>query len=98
MVDHLRKAGIIQGFYSVNPNPLDNEDGDNIKSTPEMGFLRIDTFSELETELSNFVKEEREFFSSMLPKEKLGRFIEIASREPTYVKKAEKFLELLRGV
>lgn len=31
-VDHLKVAGIIQGFWSVNPKPLDN-DGENIKKT-----------------------------------------------------------------
>ena len=41
-VDFLKKAGIIQGFYSVNPNPLDEPSKDNIKDTPERGFLRID--------------------------------------------------------
>lgn len=97
-VDHLKTAGIVQGFYSVNPDPLDGDSDENIKNTPERGFLRIDDFSELEGMLSELVEDEREFFSSMLPKEKLGRIIEIASREPTYVKKAEKFLELLRGV
>ena len=97
-VDHLKKAGIVQGFYSVNPDPLDGDSDENIKNTPERGFLRIDDFSELEAILSELAEDEREFFSSMLPKEKLGRIIEIASREPTYVKKAERFLELLRGV
>jgi len=77
---------------------LDNESEENIKNTPEGEFLRIDDFSELETTISKFIEEEREFFSSMLPKKKLGKLIEIASKEPTYVKKAEKFLELLRGV
>ena len=94
-VDHLKKAGIIQGFYSVNPNPIDGPQ--NIKSTPEGGFLRIDDFSELEREMKGLLSEDREFFSSMLTRTDLGKLIEIAAREESYEKKAEKFLELLRG-
>ncbi len=97
-VDFLKKAGIIQGFYSVNPNPLDKQSKNNIKSTPERGFLRIDEINELYDNLRHMIKEDKEFFSSMLSKKELGRLIEIASKEPTYEKKAEKFLRLLRGI
>jgi hypothetical protein len=97
-VDFLKKAGIIQGFYSLNPNPLDNLSKNNIKSTPEGGFLRIDEINELYAILKNIIEDDKEFFSSMLPKKKLGRMIEIANHEPTYEKKAEKFLKLLRGI
>ena len=97
-VDFLKKAGIIQGFYSVNPNPLDKQDKNIIKSTPERGFLRIDEINEFYDNLRNIIKEDKEFFSSMLSKKELGRLIEIASKEPTYEKKAEKFLRLLRGI
>ena len=95
-VDFLKKAGIIQGFYSVNPNPLDEPNKDNIKSTPERGFLRIDEINELNDNLRHIIKEDKEFFSSMISKKELGRIIEIANKEPTYEKKAEKFLRLLR--
>ena len=97
-VDYLRKAGIIQRFYSVNPDPLDTRNSDNIKSTPQRGFLRIDRVSELYKDLRNIMEGNGEFFSSMLSKRELGRIIEIANREPTYERKAEKFLELLRGI
>nr|WP_198018162.1 hypothetical protein [Hippea jasoniae] len=97
-VDFLKKAGIIQRFYSVNPNPLDKPNLNDIKSTPEKGFLRIDKISELYDDLRRIIKEDKEFFSSMLPKKELGRIIEIANKEPTYEKKAEKFLRLLRGI
>ena len=97
-VDFLKKAGIIQGFYSVNPNPLDEPSKDNIKDTPERGFLRIDEINELYDNLRHIIKEDKEFFSSMLSKKELGKFIEIASKEPTYEKKADKFLILLRGI
>jgi hypothetical protein len=94
--DHLKKNGIIQGFWSVNPNPLDN-DGENIKNTPSNGFYRFDDYRELDKAALNLLKEEREFFSSMQTKKRLGEIIEIANRESTYEAKAQRFLELLRG-
>jgi len=42
------------------------------------------------------LKEEREFFSSMQTRKKLGEIIERSNREDTYEAKAQKFLELLR--
>ncbi|KUK30263.1 MAG: hypothetical protein XD62_0610 [Methanosarcinales archeaon 56_1174] len=85
------------GFYSVNPNPLDNPSKNNIKSTPGKGFLRID-YIELYNILKQLIKEDKEFFSSMIPKVKLGKIIEISNKEPTYERKAEKFLKMLRGI
>ena len=35
------------------------------------------------------------FFGGMKPKNELGKFIEIANKEDSYEKKAEKFLNLL---
>ncbi len=97
-VDHLKKTGIIQGFYSVNPQPLDNPTHkNNIKSTPKRGFFRFDSYKELKQELVNLLSEEQEFFSGTKTKKELGKIIEIANREPTYEKKAEVFLKLLRN-
>ncbi|HPL41747.1 MAG TPA: hypothetical protein PLA81_09190 [Syntrophorhabdaceae bacterium] len=94
-VDHLKVAGIIQGFWSINPMPLDNN-GENIKNTEKHGFHRFDTFEELKKSLNILLLEERNFFSSMKSKKELGKVIEVASREKTYEKKAEKFLKLIR--
>lgn len=94
-VDFLNKAGIIQGFWSVNPKPLDN-DGDNIKETDKGGFYRMDSYNELESHLENLLEEPKEFFSSMKSKKGLGRIIEIANQESDIEKKAQKFLELIR--
>ena len=63
-VDHLKIAGIIQGFWSVNPKPLDN-DGENIKKTEKQGFYRFDSFKELKDSFENLLSEERNYFSSM---------------------------------
>lgn len=94
-VDHLYHAGIIQGFWSVNPNPLDNN-GNNLKQTPDSGFIRMDSYDELNQNLHNLLSEEREFVSGMKSRKELGRIIEIASREPDFETKAKKFLLLIR--
>ena len=94
-VDHLKKSGVIQGFWSLNPNPLDNN-AENIKNTEENGFFRFDSYDELIMRLNDLIEEEREFFSSMKSKTELGKIIEIANNEATYEEKAEKFLMLIR--
>ena len=94
-VDHLHHAGIIQGFWSVNPNPLDNN-GENLKQSPDKGFIRMDSYEELLQNLENLLSEKREFFSSMKSKKELGKIIEIANKEPSYEEKAAKFLSLIR--
>jgi len=94
-VDHLKRNGIIQGFWSINPNPLDS-DGENIKSTPFEGFYRFDDYGELRQNAMNLLQEEREFFSSMQTRRKLGEIIEIANKETSYEAKAQRFLDLLR--
>jgi hypothetical protein len=93
-VDHLKVAGIIQGFWSVNPKPLDN-DGENIKKTEKQGFYRFDNFIELRNAFENLLSEERNYFSSMKSKKELGQLIERANKEQTYEKKAEVFLKLI---
>lgn len=93
-VDHLKQAGIIQGFWSVNSNPLDYSD--SIKNTNEGGFMRMDTYSELNNHLDNLFSNQLEFFSSMIGKSELGRIIETASQGSSYDQKAEIFLSLIR--
>ncbi len=95
-VDHLKVAGIIQGFWSVNPKPLDDS-GENIKKTDKQGFYRFDDFEELRKAFNVLLSEERNFFSSMKSKKELGEIIEIANREGTYEKKAAVFLKLIKG-
>jgi hypothetical protein len=93
-VDHLKVAGIIQGFWSVNPKPLDN-DGENVKKTDKQGFYRYDNISELKNAFENLLAEERNYFSSMKSKKELGQIIEKANKEQAYEKKAEVFLKLI---
>ena len=92
-VDNLKTSGIVQGFWSLNPNPLDGEN--SIKTTKKEGFIRFDSYESLRDSLAELLSTELNFFSSMESKETLGRFIEIAERESTYEQKAEKFLKLL---
>ena len=92
--DGLKKAGIIQGFWSVNPNPLDNND--SIKHTDDDGFVRMDTYSELKSYLNALLTNELEFFSSRIGKRGLGRIIETASQGSSDEQKAEIFLSLIR--
>lgn len=94
-VDHLKRNGIIQGFWSLNPKPLDG-DGENIKNTPYKGFYRFDSYEELKQSTNTLLKKEKEFFSSMQTKKQLGKIIEVANKEITYEAKAQRFLELLR--
>ena len=90
-VDFLKKAGVIQGFISIYPNPTN----DFIVNSKDNGFQ---TFSNYQV-LSNFIKEivnsDMNFFSSMLPKIKLGQIISIAAKEKDDMAKAEKFLSLI---
>jgi len=94
-VDHLKVAGIVQGFWSVNPMPLDGGK-ENIKNTLTEGFHRFDNTDELKKYLESILAEERNFFSSMKSKKELGRIIEIANKEKDYERKAEVFLGLLK--
>lgn len=93
-VDHLKRTGVVQGFWSANPDPLDGNVG-NIKSTPGRGFYRFDSRQELEQSTLGLLKEKREFFSSMQTERRLGEIIEIADQETTYEAKAQRFLGLL---
>jgi hypothetical protein len=95
-VDHLKKSGIIQGFCSINPAPLDNNN-DNIKSTTSSGFLRMDGLDELSGYIDDLLSSKLNFFSSMKTKSELGRIIRLANQEKTDESRAEAFLKMLKG-
>ena len=95
-VDHLFNSGIIQGFWSVNPEPLDDNSVD-IKKTPDNGFIRMDSLDELTQKLEHTISKKQQFFSSMKSRKELGEIIEISSREPDFESKAVKFLSLIRS-
>lgn len=93
-VDHLKKCGIIQGFWSVNPEPK----GEiiTLKATEEEGFVKMDSYDELVAHLDNLLIQKLTFFSSMKSMQELGEIIQIADREETFEGKAGRFLELIR--
>lgn len=90
-VDFLKQAGVIQGFISLYPNPTTTY----VKNTPKKGFQTFDNYMLLEKFISELVTSDMNFFSSMLPKKKLGEIITISARENSDIEKAEKFLKLL---
>jgi hypothetical protein len=93
-VDFLKTSGVVQGFWSVNPKPLDRKES-SLKSTSKLGFYRFDTYDELIKKLNELLREESEYFSGMKTRNELGRIIEVANREDSYEKKAQRFLDLI---
>lgn len=93
-VDNLKRYGIIQGFWSLNPNPLDSGK-ESISTTKGKGFIRFDSYANFKKEISEMLKTDIQFFAGMKSKRDLGKFIEIADNENSYEKKATKFLELI---
>ena len=94
--DYLKRAGIIQGFWSLNPSPLNH--GNTRKTTPENAFIRFDDVGELNISLNKLFNQDLNFFSGMINPRELGKIIEIAGHERSYEKKGLKFLDLLKGV
>jgi hypothetical protein len=92
--DILKNSGVIQGFWSINPNPTED---DFIKKTDKLGFQTIKDYSALTEITKKLLTLKLNYFSSMITKNELGRLIRIASQEKSDEEKAEKFLELLRG-
>ena len=93
--DYLKHSGLIQGFWSLNPFPLNH--GNTRKTTPKKGFYRFDNTSELKIHLNQLFKQDLNFFSGMQSPKSLGKLIEIANQEKTYENKGLKFLNLLKG-
>ncbi|MFY9362186.1 MAG: hypothetical protein WAO94_02275 [Dysgonamonadaceae bacterium] len=93
-VDFLKTAGVIQGFWSLNPFPTTTN---FIKETPKKGFQTINNYEILLSNCYELVNTDLNYFSSMIPKTQLGKIIGIANQESTDVAKAEKFLTLIRG-
>ena len=92
--EYLKRAGLIQGFWSLNPRPLNH--GNTRKSTPQKGYFRFDSTSELKMHLNQLFQKDLNFFSGMENPKTLGRIIEMANREEEYENKGLKFLNLLK--
>ncbi|MEW6003819.1 MAG: hypothetical protein AB1695_00745 [Stygiobacter sp.] len=93
-VDFLKTSGVLQGFWSLNPNPTNSE---YLKSTPKLGFQTILDRKQLFNNCKDLVSNDMNYFSSMISKLKLGEIIRIAGQETTDIAKAEKFLTLIRS-
>lgn len=93
-VDHLKKTGVIQGFWSINPKPLSNEE--TLKSTAENGFIRFDNEIEMKNSIKKLIDMDLNFFSGMRETKELGNLIEIANSKKTYEEKGFEFLRLLK--
>lgn len=93
-VDFLKTSGVIQGFWSLNPNPTNS---DYIKNTPKAGFQTILNIEQLFNNCQALVVNDMNYFSSMISKVKLGEFIRIASLEANDIAKAERFLILIQN-
>ncbi len=89
-----KRGGITQGFWSINPNPLDAQK--TLETTNGWGFMRFDTYDSLRCSIIKLLSMPMNFFSGMKSKEALGRFIESANEASTYQQKAERFLKLLQ--
>jgi hypothetical protein len=91
--DVLKKSGVVQGFWSINPNPTES---DFIRKTDKLGFQTIGDYNILKKITKDLLALELNYFSSMITKDELGIIISIASQEKTDEEKANKFIELLR--
>ncbi len=92
-VDFLKTTGVIQGFWSLNPTPTESE---HIRKTSKNGFETIENFEYLSNLTSHLIKQDFNYFSSMISKPKLGELIRISNQETEDIAKAEKFLKMLR--
>jgi hypothetical protein len=92
--DYLKSAGIIQGFWSLNPFPLNH--GNTRKTTPKGGFIRLDNTSELKKHLNCLFNQDLNFFSGMENLKDLGKYVEVANKESTYENKGLAFLNLIK--
>jgi len=93
-VDFLKNAGVIQGFWSLNPTLSDNDD---ISETPQLGFQTITSQEQLLQNFNKILSTELHYFSSMLSKQKIGEIIRLSNEETTDIAKAEKFLQLIQS-
>jgi len=94
-VDFLKTAGVIQGFWSLNPNPTESTFN---KVSEKNGFQTIEKHNEIDELCKKLLNTKLNYFSSMISHKKLGEYIYIANQESTDEAKAEKFLSLIRGI
>ncbi len=92
-VDNLKTSGIIQGFWSVNPQPLGAQK--TLEATDEKGFIEFNTYESFQRSIVELLSMPMNFFSGRRSKEELGKLIESANNASTHQQKANTFLKLL---
>jgi len=101
-VDGSVRAGIVQRFLSLTPEPLIIDETDSEKRNPkesdEKGFLRVDTVDELSDFVDDLLEDERIFIGSMLKKSKLGKIIKSLDLNKEYTDIGEDFFKKLYDV
>jgi hypothetical protein len=93
-VDFLKTSGVVQGFWSLNPNLIEKK---STEKTLKLGFQTIFNEDQLLNNCKELIRNDMHYFSSMISKIKLGNIIQIASQEQDDIAKAEKFLNLIRN-
>ena len=96
-VDNLKKIGIIQGFWSINPNPYNNDNNCNLKKTENEGFYRFDDYDEFKSKLLPILSNKMQFFGGMINKNELGQIISKSNMGKTYEEKAGLFIKYIWG-
>jgi len=94
-VDFLKQAGVIQTFLSLSSQPVGSKQTQQSKL---FGFQTVQDVVTLQKITDDILSNDSCYFSSMMPKPKLGEIIRIANEEKTDVAKAEKFLLLIRNI
>ena len=92
--DFLKSIGLIQGFWSLNPFPINH--GNTKKYSSKKAFIRFDNTDELNISLNQLFKQDLNFFAGMETPEKVGHLVDIANNENSYEDKGLKFLNLLK--
>jgi hypothetical protein len=93
-VDFLKQSGVVQGFWSLNPN---STKAAHIEKSPKLGFQTIREEKFLLEQCQLLIESDMNYFSSMISKSDIGKIIKVASLENNDIASAEKFLTLIRG-
>ena len=92
--DYLKSSGIIQGFWSVNPFPIN---GATRKTSKKRAFYRFDNSDEFKNSLDKLINHDLKFISTMKSKKDLGKIIDLVNTENTPENIASKFINILNS-
>ena len=90
--DYLKSFGVIQGFWSLNPFPLQKP---TRKTSKNRGFYRFDNSDELKNSLNQLLNTDLKFISAMKSKKELSEIIDLVNLENTGENKLSKFISLI---